>query len=460
MKLTLHPYQTRAVEFMQRNATASLWLDPGLGKTIISLRAFLDLSKQGLVKNMLVVAPLRPVYSVWPEEIIKWNLPVAYQILHGSKKESALDTEADVYIINFDGLPWLENVYKEINNIPRHVNGKNIINEFDMLIIDETTKIKHANTNRFKILRRSMEAFSRRYGLTGTPTPNGLKDLFGQVFIVAGPVLGHNITQFRRQYFIQSWNGFDYDLRPGADKEIESAVAPFTLRLEARDYLDLPKLVDVTHKVTFDKKLQAAYKKLENDFFIQLESSTIETFSAGALSMKLRQFVNGSVYDADKTVHKIHSLKAEALRDLVDELQGSPLLVAYSFHSDLAQIREVLGDVPAINGKTTAKEADRLIASWNKDEIPVLAVQPQSVSHGLNMQHGTCHHIVWYSLTWDLDAYEQLYQRVLRQGQKAKTIFRHHIIAEKTVDEVVLMTLGLKAKDQKTLLNALKASHK
>lgn len=450
-----HEYQKRAVHWLCTHQYAALFLEPGLGKTSCTLTAFLALRKQGLAKRALIVAPLRPCYSVWSHEggeLSKWDqfagLKVA--LLHGSDKEDRLKEEADIYVVNFDGLPWISGKLPTL--IKRGV---------DTLIIDELSKLKHTKTMRFKTIKPHLRAFKRRWGLTGSPASNGLLDLFGQAFTIdLGASLGTFITHYRFRYFLPTgFNGYVWQIKPGAEAEIYKAVEPWALSMKARDHLDLPDLVEQNLWVNLPPKAMQTYARLESDLIAQIEGNTVTASNVAVASLKCRQVASGGIY-ADAEVGEkrrtldVHSAKTEALCDLVDELQGSPLLIAYEFEHDLQRIRKALGDVPAINGSSTQVQSTRLVEQWNAGTLPLLAGHPAAMGHGLNLQ-ASGSHIAWYSLTWDFELYDQLVRRVWRQGQKNRVVV-HRILARKTVDEAVVKALGSKKRKQDALFDALK----
>lgn len=481
---TPHAYQKKAVKFLLEHAASALFLDPGLGKTSITLAAIKLLKQKKVLDKVLLIAPLRVCYSVWPKEVEKWedfeHLKVV--VLHGPNKEALLKEDADVYVINPEGLDWLLQVKKTKVVSPKtgKVTTKVDVDlrrwkalGFDTLVIDELSKFKHTNTNRFKSLKLVLNTFRRRWGLTGSPASNGLMDLFGQCYILdQGRTLGPYITHYRMKYFNPSHDGFSWVLREGADEEIYERLAPLALRMAADDYLDMPALIENNIRVDLPGDVLQVYSQLEDDLIAKLGDGVVVASNAAAASMKCRQVVNGGIYldpDIEKLVKapkskrewlNLHTEKVDALADLIEELQGSPLLVAYDFEHDLDRLREKLGqDVPYIGGGVTAKRSTELEKAWNAGELPVLLGHPQAMAHGLNLQE-VGHHVCWHSLTWDFELYDQFIRRVLRQGNKSKKVFVHHIIAKGTIDEVVLSALKSKRKGQNALFDALKKLRK
>ena len=470
-----HAYQKKAVKFLLEHAAAALFLDPGLGKTSVTLAAVKLLKKKGVLSKVLLIAPLRVCHSVWPAEIEKWsdfhNLNVV--VLHGKDKEALLKTEADIYVINPEGLDWLLDVQKE--KLP---NGKTKIKVdlkrwkefgFDTLIFDELSKFKHINTNRFKAIKLILHTFGRRWGLTGSPAANGLLDLFAQCFVLdQGRTLGPYISHYRMKYFTQGYDGFSWNLKEGADQEIYTRIKPLALRMAAEDYLDMPKVIENNIKVSLPENVMRVYLQLENDLIARLDKKVVVAANAAAASMKCRQVANGGIYidpevqalvklptSQREWVH-LHEAKLDALEELLEELQGSPLLVAYDFEHDLDRLQGRFGkDVPYIGGGVSIKRSKELETRWNSGELPLLLGQSTSLAHGLNLQ-GACHHVAWHSLTWDFEVYDQFIRRVRRQGQQEKRVFVHHLLASGTIDEVILMALKSKDRGQQALFNALK----
>jgi SNF2 family DNA or RNA helicase len=451
-------YQKRAMRFMLERPAAGLFLDPGLGKTSVTLGAFKVYQQQTRYKRMLVVAPLRVCHSVWPEEISKWKdfEHMSYTILHGPSKNELLHEKSDIYLVNPEGLAWLVEAAE-------HEGWK----WPTLLVVDESTKFKHTNTKRFKLIKKHvLNRARRRYILTGRPAPNGYEDLFGQTFILdRGQALGEYITHYRIQYFFQSgFGGYTWTLQPGAEKKIQRKLRPLVMRLDARDYLKLPAMIEKDISVDLPSKAQQQYKKFERDLVLQLKEGTVIAQNAGTLTQKLRQVANGALYievaaSRKKKVSAIHDGKLEALQDLIEELSGQPIIVCYEFKHDLQRIRATIGkNTPAVGGGVSAKLARDAISEWNAGNLPVLLTQPQSAGHGLNLQGGG-HHMVWFGLPWDLDVYDQMIRRIYRQGQKER-VFIYHLVSRGTVDRLVLSTLRKKSKTQKALLDALRVKYK
>jgi len=461
-----HAYQRKAMRFMLERPHAALFLDPGLGKTSITYGVFQTLKKQNLSTGMLVLAPLRVALSVWPGERDEWrefqDLSVA--VLHRKGKEQVWEKH-DVYVVNFEGLHWL----LESGALQFLLKEKMV----DTLVVDELSKFKHTNTKRFKMLKPWLHKFKRRYGLTGSPAANGLMDLFGQVYVLdRGVRLGEYITHFRANYFIPV-GMYDWKPKPGADEAIYKALGDLALRMEAEDYLELPKQVDNVIQVELPPKARRAYDAMEDEMLAVVEDSgSITAPTAAAAVGKCRQMANGAVYkdrvdpvtglplEKKEWVH-LHDAKIDALLDLVDELQGKPLLVAYEYGHDLERLLKALPKgTPYIGGGVNATRAAEIERAWNAGEIPILLGHPQSIGHGLNLQKGNAQTICWFSLTWDFELYDQFNRRLRRQGNRAGQVFVHHIVARNTIDRAVLGALRGKKRTQDALLEALKKRRK
>ena len=437
------------------------------------------LKQKKLLDKVLLIAPLRVCYSVWPKEVDKWTdfggLKVA--VLHGPKKEEALKSDADIYVINPEGLDWLLKVEKTKTG-----TGKTKVNidlrrfkrlGFDTLVVDELSKFKHTNTNRFKALKLVLHLFSRRWGLTGSPASNGLLDLFGQCFVLdQGRTLGQYISHYRMKYFVPSHDGFSWNIREGAEQEIYERLNPLTLRMAAEDYLDMPTLIENNIRIDLPENVMSMYNTLEEDLIAKIDANIIVASTAAAASIKCRQVANGGIYldpEVEALVKlprssrewvNLHTEKVDALADLIEELQGSPLLVAYDFAHDLDRLQLKLGmEVPYIGGGVSAKRSAELEHLWNQGKLPVLLGHPQAMAHGLNLQE-MGHHVCWHSLTWDYELYDQFIRRVLRQGNKSKKVFVHHIIARGTVDEVIMSVVKSKRRGQNALFDGLKKLRK
>jgi SNF2 family DNA or RNA helicase len=435
-----------ALKFLLQNCNAGIFLDPGMGKTSITLAVIKILRERNHVNRVLVIAPIRPMYKVWPDEIKKWEdfRSLSFTILHGNEKDARLNAVSDIYLINPEGLKWFIQAGGMTKLKP------------DMLVIDESTKFKDTSTGRFKLVKPHLRQFSRRLILTGEPAPNGYMDLFGQCYLMdEGKALGRFITHFRNQYFFQTgFGGYEYKLRYGADKEIQERIKPYVMRLAAEDHLDMPELIFNDIFIELDEESRRIYKQFENDFLAEIGDAVILSMNAAAAGSKCRQVANGGVYDETGFAHHVHDTKTAALNDLVEQLQGNPLLVFYEFQHDLERIKRVFKDAPCLTGMS-GRKLDQVIDGFNAGDIPVLLAHPASAGHGLNLQ-GSCHHVCFYGLTWDLDLYHQSYKRVWRQGQLSNRVFVHRILADKTLDKSVARTLLNKEVTQSAFLNSLK----
>lgn len=474
-----HPYQEKAIKRGLRDAAVGFLLDPGLGKTSIILAIVKILLRRKLVSKVLVIAPLRVAVSTWPSEIEKWTdfRGIRYALLHGPKKDQALKSDADIYFINPEGLEWLikPEKIKRGKKTSVRVDARAFAKlGFDVLVVDELTKFKNTASIRFKMFKQVLHTFSRRYGLTGSPAANGLMGLFGQIYILdTGRSLGSFITHYRTAYFTPSFNGFSYDLQPGAEDRIYERISPVTMRMSSADYLKLPQLIENVIKLEMPEPALNVYLELEKTLFTQLgNGETLTAKNTGVALNKCRQVASGAIYKesdlgelakparrAGREWMEIHDTKVEALADLVDELQGSPALVVYEFHHDLQRIQARFKkdkiDVPAFGGGVNVSEGKRLEALWNRGELPILAAHPASIAHGLNLQ-GAGQHIIWFTLTWDYENFTQLIDRLRRQGSKNTKIFNHILVMEDTVEEAVLAAIRGKARLQNQLFDALK----
>lgn len=448
MNYNPHEYQKEAIKFLLEHACAGLFLDPGLGKTSIVYATYRILRKAGMAQKMLVVAPLRPAISVWPREAQKWDefRDIKVTVLHGPNKKQNLEADYDVYVINPEGLQWLFEQFR----------GKRI--PFDILVVDESTRFKHTDTKRFKTLRPWLPFFRRRYILTGSPAPNGLMDLFGQIYILdLGHSLGKFVTHYRMNYFNNIGYGKmqNYVLKSGASTAIQEKIAPLTLRMAAKDYLNLPPLLFNTIEVDLPERARLIYDQMEELMIAELETGTVLAANAAAATMKCRQIANGGIYvDAEGTFENIHEAKLEAVQELIDGLGGKPALIAYEFKHDLDRLRSAFDGAPYLGGGVTSHRQREIEDGWNAGGIPILLAQPQSVAHGLNLQ-GVGAAIIFHSETYNLEDREQLIRRVWRQGQTER-IMVHDIVARNTVDIALMKAVEKKDKTQQSLLSALR----
>jgi SNF2 family DNA or RNA helicase len=447
-----HEYQKEAVKFLVEKGSAALWLDPGLGKTAVVLSAFRTLKIKGLAKKMLVIAPLRPVHGVWPPEAKKWEQFADYSVgvLHGGNKAKVLKQQHDIYVINFEGLGWLSS----------QLNGKDW--PFQILTVDEISYMKNTQTQRFKTIKPLLDKFDRRWGLTGSPAPNSLLDIFGpQLILDQGATFGPYISRFRTEYFYPSgYGGYEWKLQSDGEARIHAALAGKVLRMAALDHLDLPELTYNDIMVDLPTNARKLYDAFENDLTVELNSGNVTAVNAAVAVMKGQQIANGGSYLDDdgsgnaKTSIHLHDAKTEAVLDLVEELSGQPCIIGYHFAHDLERLKVAFPNAPIIGSGVIGHKLDAIINDWNAGKIPVLLAHPMSAGHGLNLQ-GTGHAVIWYSLTWSLEVYEQFIRRLWRQGQKNHIVV-HHIMAKDTVDEAIMMAVRRKDKTQQTLLTAVR----
>jgi SNF2 family DNA or RNA helicase len=415
-----------------------------------------------MVRGLLVVTLLRPMYKVWSDapdsEIAEWKLGWRSHLLHKKgKREDALDNEADVYVINYEGLEWLLDLVE--------ANPKLKL-PFDMIVFDESSKLRNTNTQRFKIVRKLIGYFKRRYILTGSPTPKSLMNLFGQIYSLdAGERLGKYITHYRMKYFdatpIGAFGPVAWDLKEGAAEQIYDKIKDVVIRFDDSQ-LDMPKLVPRNIDVELPRQARSIYNDLERDLITAIDANIIVAKNAGVATQKLRQVANGGLYynaNDERRWKKLHDAKTDALLELIDGLEGQAALVSYEFHHDLERLRAALPkNTPWVGGGVSLKRQFEIIDEWNRGNIEVLLGNPASMAHGLNMQKGPGRAVIFHSLVWDYEAYDQFIRRIRRQGQKAKRVFLYHIVAKNTVDHAVLESMAVKGATQQHLFNAFKAA--
>lgn len=446
MKYNPHNYQTYATEFMIKNPVSAVFLDMGLGKTVITLTAINEMCRDTfLVSKVLVIAPLRVARDTWPAEIEKWNhlKGLTYAVAVGTEAErrAALLQNASVYIINRENLCWL-------------IEDSGLPFDFDMVVIDELSSFKSHRAKRFKSLLKARPRIKRIVGLTGTPSTNGLMDLWAEFRILdLGKRLGRYITHYRQNYFIpDKRNGmvvFSYKPLPGAEEAIYKQIDDITISMKAEDYLDMPDCIYNEVKVKLDKKERKVYNTLKKEMVVSIGADEVDASNAAVLSNKLSQLANGAIYSDDKKVISIHDRKLDALEDLIEAANGKPVLVAYWFKHDFERIKKRF-DVREI-------KSSKDIVDWNNGQIPVAVIHPASAGHGLNLQAGGST-LIWYGITWSLELYQQTNARLWRQGQKSEAVIIHHIIAEKTVDEQIMAALNRKDKTQSALIDAVRVN--
>lgn len=447
MRYNAHDYQKYATKFILQHPIAAVFLEMGLGKSVITLTALFDLIlDQFVIGKVLVIAPLRVARDTWPSEIQKWDhlKGLKYSVVVGTaaERKAALMQQADVYIINRENIDWL-------------VNKSGIPFRFDMLVIDEFSSFKSWQEKRFKSLLKVRPFVKRIVGLTGTPSSNGLMDLWAEFRVLdLGKRLGRYITHYRNAYFTPDKRNteviFSYKPLPGAEDQIYKRIEDITISMKSCDYLKLPECVINEVPVFMSEKEQDVYDRFRDDMVAKIKDEEIDAVNAAVLSGKLLQMANGAVYDDEKNSLLIHDRKLDALEDLIEGANGKPVLVAYRYQHDAERIKSRF-DVREIK---TSKD----IADWNNGEIPVAIIHPASAGHGLNLQTGGST-LIWFGLTWSLELYQQTNARLHRQGQ-TDTVIIHHIIAKGTIDENVMKALRQKEKTQNALIDAVKANLK
>lgn len=454
MKFIPHEYQKYAINFIEQNENALLFLDLGLGKTAISLMAVEDLKYDTFdVNKVLVVAPLRVARDTWPAEVKKWdelsNLRVSLMIGGCKERGRALKADADVYIINRENLRWL------VEYLERHKTPW----PFDMVIIDELSSFKNHKSQRWKAMRKVRPFIKRMIGLTGTPASNGLMDLWAEVAVIdGGKRLGRFIGQYREQYFkpdsLNPYTGvvYSYSLRPGAEEQIYKKISDITISMKAKDYLKMPPAIYVKHEVEMSDDERAIYDGLKKDLVTKVQGKDITASNAAVLSGKLLQMASGALYNDEGQEVVFHEKKLDMLCDLVEQANGQPVLIAYWYKHDHKRIMNRLRE----DGYDPRDiKATRDINDWNQGKIKVGLISPASAGHGLNIQDGG-HILIWFSMVWSLELYQQTNGRLDRQGQK-HVVTVHHIVCKNTVDEDVLEALEHKDTTQQKLIAAVKA---
>lgn len=444
MKYEAHEYQKYATEFILSHPISAVLLEMGLGKSVITLTALFDLCLDSfLIRKVLVIAPLRVARDTWPSEIRKWDHleELTYSVAVGTEAErkTAMMRKASVYIINRENVDWL-------------VNKSGLPFDFDMVVIDELSSFKSWQAKRFKSLLKVRPYVKRIVGLTGTPSSNGLMDLWAEFRVLdLGKRLGRYITHYRNAYFTpDKRNGevvFSYKPLPGAEEQIYEKISDITISMKSCDYLTLPECVFNEVPVFMDEKEMAVYDTFREEMVARVKDKEIDAANAAVLSGKLLQMANGAVYDEDKNVHLIHDRKLDALEDLLEGANGKPALIAYWYQHDADRIKARF----PVREIKTSKDID----DWNAGKISAAIIHPASAGHGLNLQTGGST-LIWFGLTWSLELYQQTNARLHRQGQK-DTVVIHHIIAKDTIDEDVMKALRKKERTQNALIDAVKA---
>ena len=453
MRYSPHEYQRYAAEYIKAHPAAAVFLACGLGKTSITLTAVNDLMFDSFeIHRALVVAPIRVASFSWPAEIEKWDHleGLKYSVAVGTAAErlAALKKQADIYLINRENVQWL-------------ITESGIPFDFDMVVIDELSSFKNHQTKRFKALMKVRPKVKRIVGLTGTPSSNGLMDLWAEFRLLdMGERLGRFIGQYRTSYFRpDKQNGqvvFSYKPLPGAEKQIYSKISDITISMKSTDHLRMPELINSRYTVYLSETEREKYEELKKDLVLQLPDGEITAANAASLSGKLSQMADGAVYtDVGETI-AIHEKKLDALEDIIEAAYGRPVLVAYWFRHDFERISERLNKLKIPYARL---DTDGSIRKWNAGEIPVALIHPASAGHGLNLQDGG-NTLVWFGLTWSLELYQQTVARLWRQGQESETVVVQHIITKGTIDERIMKALSEKDTTQAALIDAVKADLK
>lgn len=450
VKFKPHKYQELAISKIYETPKVGLFLDMGLGKTVITLTAIEDLMyNQFEISKVLVIAPLRVAEDTWSRETEKWehlkNLKISKVLGTPTQRRKALAEEADIYIINRENVVWLTN----------ELSGVGDSWDFDMVVIDELSSFKSSKAQRFKALRKYITKSERVVGLTGTPAPNGLIDLWSQIYLLdGGERLGKTITGYRERYFTPNQRNqttiFNYKPKENAENVIKDKISDICVSMKAEDWLEMPERIDNIQSVKLSDREMKAYEKFERDSYMQFIEGEVTASSAAALTNKLLQYSNGAMYLPNGDYAKTSDRKLDMLEELIDISQEKPILCFYSFKHDLKRIKERFSFAKKL-------ENSEDITEWNKGNIRLLLVHPAGAGHGLNLQAGG-NIIVWFGLTWSLELYQQANARLYRQGQENAVII-HHLITEGTADENVLKSLQGKEEVQEELLNSLKAKY-
>lgn len=446
------PYQKAGVKWLTGHPSAALFWRPGLGKTSTTFAAFQDLKKRKLAKRMLIFAGLRVCMGVWRQEQNKWDNfdDLWVEFAHGAGREATLlNEDIDVVLVNYDGIMWAHSLLAANPGL------------FDVVCFDELTRMKHPSTRRFKLMKPLIGLFKFRWGLTGSPVPNGLMDLFGQIMILDGGArLGRYITHFRLNYFHQKpWDQWTWYPNAGAMDEITKKIKGLAHYVDEKQWNKMPELKNVVLPAVLPDKAMKEYKKFERECILAIQDDVLTASTAAVLSLKLRQYASGSVYNADRDVLVVHEAKLDVLEDLIEELGGNPLLVAVGFLHEVETIRKRLGaSIPYLGGGVSAKQMDQIITRWNMGWTPVLLAHPTSVAHGLNLQAGG-NNVCWYTMTFNQEEHMQFIRRVYRQGQE-KNVTNYYITAQGTIDEYIVDVMDKKDQVDHNLMRALKAYFK
>jgi SNF2 family DNA or RNA helicase len=443
-----HEYQLNAVQWLLTKPAAGLLLNPGMGKTSCTLAAIRILRDAKFIRKTLVIAPLRVAKMVWGTEAKKWTDFHDLRVVHlcempNERRAELLRSPYDIYVINPESLKYVLELMGD---------------DMDTLVIDESTKFKDYSTQRFKLLKKQLPRFKRRYILTGTPAPNGIEDLFGQVYVLdEGKRLGRYITHFRQEFMIKDeWSDYKYTPAAGAAEVIYKRISDILMRIDPKDHLKMPQLINTYISVPLPPAAMKVYKQMENDLFTIIKEDPVFGVNAAVAGGKCRQIGNGFLYITDdsgeRRVEELHDEKFKALDDLVEQTQGRPMFILYEFIADRERL---LQRYPGAVDITSTKNLEKTIQDFNEGTLPILLAHPKSAGHGLNLQ-GSCDTVVWFGVTWDLELYEQAIARIWRQGNPNPAVVVHHIMADTPIDKRVIHSLEQKDFTQKSLMNALR----
>ncbi len=443
MQYKAHDYQEYAKQKIIEQKACGLFLEPGLGKTVITLSAIWDLMFDYFdISKVLVIAPLRVAENTWTEELEKWDhltyLRISKVLGTEAQRLEALNTPADIYVINRENVAWLAELGEW---------------DFDMLVIDELSSFKNASSKRFKALRRKRPGIDRVVGLTGTPSTNGLMDLWSEIYLLdQGKRLGKTLSTYRADYFVpdrmNGWIVYSYRPRPRAEEWIYSRLSDLCVSMKSKDFLQMPERLERDVTVKLPPAAREKYKELEREMVAKLEGKTIDAVNAAVLTNKLLQMASGAVYDENKAVAELHAAKLDALEDLIEAANGKPVLIYFGYRHDKERIQKRFKEAQEIK---TPED----FQAWNRGEIPVAIAHPASMGHGLNLQHGGST-VIWFSLPWSLELYQQANARLWRQGQK-DTVVIFRLLSEGTIDRDVVRALTKKDLTQENLMRAVKA---
>lgn len=450
MRYRPHEYQQYAIKYIETHPVSAVLLDMGLGKTIITLTALQDLLFDSFeAHKVLIIAPLRVARNTWPAELQKWDhlqdLTVSVVVGNAEERNAALAKQADLYVINREMVLWL-------------VEQSGCKFDFDTVVIDELSSFKNHQSKRFKALMKVRPKVKRIIALTGTPSSNGLMDLWAEFRLLdMGERLGRYITQYRTQYFMPDKRNaqivFSYKPLPGAEEQIYDKISDITISMKAEDFLPMPERIESEYPVYLSEEEREKYDALKQEMVLQLPGEEITAANAASLSGKLSQLANGAIFTEEKDVITVHDRKLDALEDIIEAAAGKPILVAYWFQHDLQRITEKLEALKVSYARISSPGS---IEMWNRGEFAVGLIHPASAGHGLNLQKGGST-LVWFGLTWSLELYQQTNARLWRQGQKSNTVVIQHIVAKDTVDERILKALTEKNNTQEALIAAVKA---